>query len=67
MVCSRGSGRSQLKSVSGADRVRLCGHVKLSLMGVGAYLFGEGYPSPMFQSGVKSFTNVSARKIILHQ
>ena len=20
-------------------------------MGVGAYLFGEGYPSPMFQSG----------------
>ena len=21
-------------------------------MGVGAYLFGEGYPSPMFQSGV---------------
>ena len=36
-------------------------------MGVGAYLFGEGYPSPMFQSGVKSFTNVSARKMILHQ
>ena len=36
-------------------------------MGVGAYLFGEGYPSPMFQSGDKSFTNVSARKMILHQ
>ena len=30
MVCGRGSGRSQLKSVSGTDRVRLCGHVKLS-------------------------------------
>ena len=23
----------------------------LGTMGVGAYLFGEGYPSPMFQSG----------------
>ena len=40
---------------------------KVYFMGVGAYLFGEGYPSPMFQSGVKSFTNVSARKMILHQ
>ena len=26
-------------------------------MGVGAYLFGEGYPSPMFQNGEGSFTN----------
>ena len=32
MVCGRGSGRSQLKSVSGADRARLCGHVKLSFL-----------------------------------
>ena len=32
MVCGRGSGRSQLKSASGTDRVRLCGHVKLSLL-----------------------------------
>ena len=36
-------------------------------LGVGAYLFGEGFPSPMFQSGDKSFTNVSPRKMILHQ
>ena len=39
----------------------------LHVMGVGAYLFGEGYPSPMFPSGDNSFTNVSARKMILHQ
>ena len=32
MVCGRGSGRGELKPVSGADRVRLCGHVKLSLL-----------------------------------
>ena len=42
-------------------------HDKTTAMGVGAYLFGEGYPSPMFQSGDKSFTNASARKMILHQ
>ena len=33
MVGGRGSGRSlQLKSVSRTDRVRLCGHVKLSFL-----------------------------------
>ena len=37
MVCGRGSGRSQLKSVSGADRVRLCGHVKLSFLNSADY------------------------------
>ena len=37
MVCGRGSGRSQLKSVSGTDRVRLCGHVKLSLINSADY------------------------------
>ena len=37
MVCGRGSGRSQLKSVSGTDRVRLCGHVKLSLLNSADY------------------------------
>ena len=41
MVCSRGSGRSQLKSVSGAGRVRLCGHVKLSLLNSADY---QEYP-----------------------
>ena len=41
MVCGRGSGRSQLKSVSGADRVRLCGHVKLSLLNSDDY---QEYP-----------------------
>ena len=30
-------------------------------MGVGAYLFGEGYPSPMFQNGEGSFTNILAK------
>ena len=41
MVCGRGSGCSQLKSVSGADRVRLCGHVKLSLLNSADY---QEYP-----------------------
>ena len=36
-----GSGRSQLKSVSGADRVRLCGHVKISLLNSADY---QEYP-----------------------
>ena len=30
-------------------------------MGVGAYLFGEGYHSPMFQNGEGSFTNILAK------
>ena len=37
MVCGRGSGHSQFKSVSGTDRARLCGHVKLSLLNSAAY------------------------------
>ena len=41
MVCGRGSGRSQLKSVSGADRVRLCGHVRLSFLNSADY---QEYP-----------------------
>ena len=41
MVCGRGSGRSQLKSVSGADRARLCGHVKLLLLNSADY---QEYP-----------------------
>ena len=36
-----GSGCSQLKSVSGADRVRLCGRVKLSLLNSADY---QEYP-----------------------
>ena len=32
MVCGLGSGRGQLKSVSGAGCVRLCGHVKLLVL-----------------------------------
>lgn len=36
-------------------------------MGVGAYLIGEGYPSPMFLTGVRSFTNVSDYQSVLHQ
>ena len=39
--CGRGSGRSQLKSVSGADRARLCGHVKLSFLNSADY---QEYP-----------------------
>ena len=50
-----------------ACRLGLSSKSSPTIMGVGAYLFGEGYPSPMFQSGDKSFTNVSARKMILHQ
>ena len=30
--CGRGSGRSQLKSVSGTGRARLCAYVKLSTL-----------------------------------
>ena len=41
MVCGRGSDRSQLKSVGGADRARLCGHVKLSLLNSADY---QEYP-----------------------
>ena len=41
MVCGRGSGRNQLKSVSGADRARLCGYVKLSLLNSADY---QEYP-----------------------
>ena len=37
MVCGRASGRSQLKSVSGTDCVRLYGHVKLSLLNSADY------------------------------
>jgi len=32
------------------------------IMGVATYLFGEGYPSPMFHIGEGSFTNPNHRK-----
>ena len=37
MVWGRDSGRSQFKSLSGADRVRLCGQVKLPLLNSADY------------------------------
>ena len=37
------------------------GVLKRQYHGVGAYLFGEGYPSPMFQNGEGSFTNILAK------
>ena len=33
-----------------------------SVMGVATYLFGEGYPSPMFHIGEGSFTNPNHRQ-----
>ena len=41
MVCGRGSGRSQLKSVSETDRAWLCGHAKVSLLNSADY---QEYP-----------------------
>ena len=47
---------ARLESIWGDHRVVMCsftaGRSGLLGMGVGAYLFGEGYPSPMFQNGV---------------
>ena len=57
MVCGRGSGHSHLKSVSGAGRVRLCGHVNLSLLN------SADYPDfPYRKVGARTCTTSSTQR-----
>ena len=68
MVCGRGSGRSQLKSVSGADRARLCecGHVNFSILNSADYLPTCNIPIGRYGAGPSLQALLSAGSVLVY-